>query len=192
MDNISDRLRKLERNNRIWRSLFLVILACVSYVIFFGPQKVHSQELIQSAKVLPPLQDSHRDLLVSEKLVTKELLAQKISTKSVSLTDSQGKVRMVLAIDEKDQPQIVLNDKEGRARGTLMVLEDGRGIMVMKSEDGKEAFLAAERTDKEGGIVRVGNASGKPVAALTTDKDANGMLTVTKKDGSRPIGLGFW
>ncbi len=184
MKTIDERLKKLERSTRRWQVFgFLAIIALV-YSMIGGAEG--NRMNIPSSHPNPISMDN---LKVDMPDV---LSVDKLYASNISLRDSRGKERISLRMLDSGSPALIMRDIEGRAKSVWTISNDGRAQLAFRNDKSKDILLLSEHPKKDGGLVSVSNSIGKSVTAITTDAEGNGMIGVTKSDGSRPIGLGYW
>lgn len=169
----------------MWQVLSALAITAVVYSFISGAE---GKKNIEVPKSLPnPLLTDNLQVTLPENLTVNTLYA-----KNFSLRDDQGRERISMQVLADGSPTIVMRDEEGRAKSYWTISSDGQSQLAMLNSEGREVALISEHPKKDGGLVRISNNQGKIVTAITTDAEGNGMLSVTKSDGSRPIGLGYW
>lgn len=182
MQTLDARIRKLERANLRWRILGIVAIGVLVYGQINGAE---GTKVVQS--VPNPLLTDNLQIKMPESINVTRLTA-----KHISVVDDRGQERMSLQLLEGQNPIVVLRDSHGIAKSYWTVDSSGRAQLGIRNNDSVDVALVAEHPQRDGGMIRVANSAGKVVTAITTDAEGNGMMGVNKRDGSRPIGLGFW
>jgi hypothetical protein len=147
------RLAKLERQNRRWKhlGLLLLLIAGSGFLLAQAPRKP------ARAGPAPATPAASYDTLVVHR---------------VELRDKAGKLRGVWTVDDSGSG-LALYDTAGKSRVFLGVDAEGPALAFYDTAGKGRALLSATA---EGSILNLSDATGKPRAALAVFADAPGLL----------------
>lgn len=129
----SDRLGRLERQNRWMRLVLLVLVLSTGYLAYekVFPEGVVIQKTMMESKEIKLL-DSDGNARLFLRMYSRVPVLQ--------LMDGNGKPRMSLGLRFDDTPFLDLSDKSGRTRATLEMTEHDAPALRLFDEDGNITF----------------------------------------------------
>lgn len=133
LGDLTDRLGRLERNNRLLRYALIVLALLTGYVSMdkLFPEGVIVQKTMLESKELKLL-DSDGNPRLFLRMYSRVPVLQ--------LVDSNGKPRLSLGLRFDDTPFIDLSDRRGSTRATLEMTADDSPALRLFDENGEVTF----------------------------------------------------
>lgn len=130
-DTLTQRLDRVERENRWWKVLGTATVAVLGLVLFLGATGSKVAEEILARRFV---------LMDKDGKARASLVVEDHGLPSLTFFDSEGQGRSTLALDAKG-PTLVFMDADGRPRAGLAVGADGSPVLLLRGSDGTDRVM---------------------------------------------------
>ena len=180
-EELTKRVGKLERENRLLKIVFFLVLFMLSVMLFIGATKWDREIVTENLKIVDKKGNTRIKLSGD---------AEGAGIPAITLYDSEEEPRLVMVIYEDGAPGISFFDSEGELRLGIIVSEDGT-LKIGLFDSGQKQRLGMSVSEDGTSQISLLGSKGKDKLGMLVAENEMSVISLHDSKGELRLSMGI-